>query len=1186
MVTISGMNFTGATAVEFGTTPSSEVNVMNDTTIVATSPAGTGVVDVTVTTVGGTSATSRQDLFGYWPTISSISPSAGPLDVSTLVTITGTGFNAGSTVTLGGQPATDVTVVSPTTITALTPEMTSPITVSVSVTTQYGTSSIPSTNQYTYLAAPTVTGLSPAVGPLGGGTLVTITGSAFTGATVVEFGNNPATDVTVLSDTTITAESPAGTGSQPVSVITPGTPPNQSGAPSSTSPPEFRYEPAPSVSGLSVGNSMPNGGPTSGGTMVTISGMNFTGATVVDFGTTPSSEVNVTNDTTIVATSPAGTGVVDVTVTTVGGTSATSSEDLFGYWPTISSISPSAGPLDVSTLVTITGTGFTAGSTVTLGGQPATDVTVVSPTTITALTPEMTSPIAVSVSVTTQYGTSSIPSTNQYTYLAAPTVTGLSPAVGPLGGGTLVTITGSAFTGATVVEFGNNPATDVRILSDTTITAESPAGTGSQPVSVITPGSPPDQSGTSSSTPPPEFGYEPAPSLTTSINPSSGPAAGDIWVTISGSGFTDVSAVDFGTNPATTFKVVSTRSLMALSPAGTGTVDVTVTAAGGTSATSPYDVFTYAPTVSAISPSAGPLGGNTLVTITGTGFTGVTGVEFGTVMATNFAIVSPTTITVSSPQGTGAVGMTVAGEGGTSAASPADLFTYVPKPTVMGLSPSQGSLGGATFVTITGTSFNGATAVYFGSSPATDLTVVSDTEITVQSPPGTGSPEVSVMTPGGTSQQLAAYEFCYVAAPTVTGATVSGSTATGPTTGGTSVTITGTGFNAVTAVNFGTNQAATWTVSSSGTSLTTLSPAGAPGAVDITVTGAGGISATSTSDLFTYTTPPIVAPTVKSISPITGPVTGGTMVTIVGTNLDNPTAIFFGNVPVTTVVSESASEIVLITPTVASSEFVNVTMTTAGGTSASSPANLFFYSPSGAPLPTVSGISPRFGLPTGGTWVTITGTGFDPSVPTAVYFGKALATNVSVVSATTITAESPTEAAAGNSIATVAVIDPGGQSAPSAADLFRYTADGPQVARVQVIAPSNQAASVVVYFNQPLAPSSAQSVANYSVVGPGGQRVRVKSAAYNPVRRTVTLVLGQPLSRRVKDRLTINGETSTALTNPLGVPLDGGYTGQSGSNYASWLTAGEFVAPSSQRLVPALVKRGTSSVTVRLQKDS
>ena len=64
-------------------------------------------------------------------------------------------------------------------------------------------------------------------------------------------------------------------------------------------------------------------------------------------------------------------------------------------------------------------------------------------------------------------------------------------------------------------------------------------------------------------------------------------------MTITGTGFTGATAVDFGTTPATSFTVVSDTSITADSPAGTGTVDVTVTTPGGTSATSPADQFTY-----------------------------------------------------------------------------------------------------------------------------------------------------------------------------------------------------------------------------------------------------------------------------------------------------------------------------------------------------------------------------------------------------------------------------------------------------------------------------------------------------------------------------------------------------------------------------------------------------------------
>ena len=66
MVTITGTGFTGATAVDFGgTNAATNVQVVSATEITATSPAGTGTVDVTVTTAGGTSTTSSADQFTY-----------------------------------------------------------------------------------------------------------------------------------------------------------------------------------------------------------------------------------------------------------------------------------------------------------------------------------------------------------------------------------------------------------------------------------------------------------------------------------------------------------------------------------------------------------------------------------------------------------------------------------------------------------------------------------------------------------------------------------------------------------------------------------------------------------------------------------------------------------------------------------------------------------------------------------------------------------------------------------------------------------------------------------------------------------------------------------------------------------------------------------------------------------------
>jgi RND family efflux transporter MFP subunit len=168
--------------------------------------------------------------------------------------------------------------------------------------------------------------------------------------------------------------------------------------------------------------------------------------------------------------------------------------------------------------------------------------------------------------------------------------------------------------------------------------------------------------------------------IVTGVSPSAGPITGGTSVTITGSDLTGATAVNFGDIIVTGFTVVDSSHVTAPSPAHqSGTVDVTVTTPKGTSATSASDQFAYVlpPTVTGISPDFGNTGGGTIVTITGTGFTGATAVNFGATAATSFAVDSATSITAVSPaQGPGTVDVIVATAGGTSATSSADLFSY------------------------------------------------------------------------------------------------------------------------------------------------------------------------------------------------------------------------------------------------------------------------------------------------------------------------------------------------------------------------------------------------------------------------------------------------------------------------------------------------------------------------------
>jgi IPT/TIG domain len=159
-------------------------------------------------------------------------------------------------------------------------------------------------------SAPTVSGFTPASGPVG--TAVTITGTGFTGAAAVTFNGANAT-FAVDSDTQITATVPSGATDGPIAVTT--------GGGTGTSASSFDVTTsasAPTISSFS---------PTSGkvGTGVTITGTNFTGATSVRFGGGISATYTVVSDSQITATVPTGAKNGPISVTTPAGT-ATSSQ--------------------------------------------------------------------------------------------------------------------------------------------------------------------------------------------------------------------------------------------------------------------------------------------------------------------------------------------------------------------------------------------------------------------------------------------------------------------------------------------------------------------------------------------------------------------------------------------------------------------------------------------------------------------------------------------------------------------------------------------------------------------------------------------------------------------------------------------------------------------------------------------
>jgi len=250
-------------------------------------------------------------------------------------------------------------------------------------------------------------------------------------------------------------------------------------------------------------------------------------------------------------------------------------------------------------------------------------------------------------------------------------------------------------------------------------------------------------------------------------------------------------------------------------------------------------------------------------------------------------------------------------------------------PMMLSVTANAGPASGGTAVTINGiVGFTGATSVTFGGAAATSVVVVSDTQITCSTPAhAAGAVNIQIVAPGGTGTLSSG--FTYQAAATF----ASVSPTSGPTGGGNNVTITGTGFLNTTgaaSVKIGATNASSYTVISD-TSILAVAPAGA-GAVAITVAGPGG-SATSGAGAYSYAA--AAAPTVATITPASGTITGGTTLYITGTNFNNSniSSVNFGGAgfPGTSLTLIDGQTISVVTPAHVSGA-VNVNVINAQGT--------------------------------------------------------------------------------------------------------------------------------------------------------------------------------------------------------------------------------------------------------------
>ncbi|MGE3856011.1 MAG: IPT/TIG domain-containing protein [Dehalococcoidia bacterium] len=425
----------------------------------------------------------RTALAASSPTIISLTPAQGPSSGGTAVTLVGTDFQAGVTVHIGGFLASSVVRVSTTQVTLITPPSATTTGGAANILVQNPDGGVATLNSgffYTAFASPlTITSVEPSTGPNTGGTNVTIAGTGFSSAVSVYFGDVPAAVVNPLGSSAIFARTPANvSGPVAVTVINPdGQKISKANG--------FTY-----TGGVGVRSVAPGGGAPAGGTTIVVTGDGFKPGATVQIGSGLATNVQVVNSAQIVATSPAGSiGAQRVTVTNPDGQSGFR-EQGFSYGPaagvtlpTISGISPSTGPSHGGTQLTLTGTGFSGGSTVYFGGVASPLVSWNGTSSMFVQTPaSMPGPVDVTV-VNNDGGTVTLANGFTFEGGAGTVIATAAPTTGPAG--TVVVLNGTGFNAGSWVTFGGVPARSTTVVGSSQIIATVPAGvSGTVPIAV------------------------------------------------------------------------------------------------------------------------------------------------------------------------------------------------------------------------------------------------------------------------------------------------------------------------------------------------------------------------------------------------------------------------------------------------------------------------------------------------------------------------------------------------------------------------------------------------------------------------------------------------------------------------------------------------------------------------------
>ena len=1006
--------------------------------------------DLTGTGVGlQTDATPPDDVTELEEELSvtSVTPGQGPIAGGTLVVVRGTGFKEGVSVQFGEQPATAVTVVNNTFLTAISPAGEAG-NVDLRVSSSDAEASLPNAFRYETEAELLLYSVRPSEGSILGGMTVILRGEGFKPGMTIRFGNQVAEEVEIASETLATCLVPSGVaGAVDVTV-------------SLATDQESRVEAAWTYlddQSMEIVRITPNRGKVEGGELVMITGEGFDPEVRVFLGEVEADVIEVPSSEVILISTPSHVlGTVDLTVVRSDELSVTEPaafnfyvDLVMGQALSINQVTPREVPETGGTPVLITGTGFEEESTVTIGGEEA-ETIYIDDEHLIAIAPVGAG--NADLVVQNSDGTSTT-LTDVVTFvipvLDPPILTAVSPQTGPIAGQTQVTLSGAGFVDGATILFGMRPAGQTVVVSENEVTVRSPIGQiGSADITVINPDG---QVSVAENA----FAYfelgvaDPTPILSAST-PSSGWIGGGDEILLTGASFGTNPSVRIGEQLAEVISVRNGNLIRVRTPAGeSGEVDITVTTDRGLSVTlrDGFVYFDYPPALFLANPNYGPLLGGGPFILQGAYFAEGAEVRLDGILAVSQVLSGEQISVTPPPHAVGPVDIEVTNPSGLSATLREGYRYALPEvalpPEIESLSPSSSlSIGGESLI-IRGAHFSEGAEVLFGDIPATEVSVFTSNLMTALIPAGEPQTTVdlTVRNPDGQAVTLE-NGFSYTTTERLPPLSVNGATpSVGSVLGNDSVTISGGGFTPGMTVHFGLVEAPTVLFVSS-SQIVAVTPTSEAGTTDIIIRRPDQQQQIIV-DGYLYRSPQPNTPdiSVTRAQPAIGPIEGGTPVRITGSGFTSSTVVRFGDHVATSIQWIDGQTIMATSPAANEGPVTLAVEDTTTGALSVLAGGFTYFDLSGIPAPQVFSLQPYQGVVTGGDLVSIAGSGFQAGVKVYLCGYQAEVSEFGINQLRIRTA------AGQLGMCDVEAVNPDGQVARQI-DGFRYVAPRPEVVDV------------------------------------------------------------------------------------------------------------------------------------------